>query len=107
MKTKVMVCRVRADAVFVTVPIVQNGDRLLCVFFSGKRGLSLVGVFDTKARDVGPFCIFESYTRRTVPAAAIIDARERALDALAALDTEPQTEREPSLAFALDVATVH
>jgi hypothetical protein len=105
MKNKVMVCRIRTGALFVGVPIVLNGGTLLCVFITRKGELARVGIFDTKPRDVGPLWIFESYTRRTVPAAAIVDARARALDAIAAFDTEPQTELEPSFAFAADVAT--
>ena len=100
---KAMVCRVHAGAILVTVPIVLNGETLLCVFITRKNELARVGIFDAKPRDVGPLWIFESYTRRVVPAEAIRDARERALDALAALDTTPQTDREP-LAFASDVA---
>ncbi len=100
---KVMVSPIGRGAALVSVPILLNGEPLQCVFFSAARGLSLVGIFDAKPRDVGPFWIFEAYTRRTVPASVIRDARERALDALAALDTEPQTEREPPMGFASDV----
>ena len=103
MRSKVMVCRVHAGATLVTVPIVLNGDELHCVFITRKNELARVGIFDGKPREVGPYWIFESYTRRTVPAEAIRDARQRALDALATLDTEPQTEPMPPLAFAADV----
>ena len=103
MKTKVMVCRVHSGETLVTVPIELNGDELQCVFITRKGELASVGIFDAKPRDVGPFWIFESYTRRTVPAAAIVDARERAQAALDEL--EPQTDREP-LAFAVDVASI-
>jgi len=98
-----MVCRVRADAIIVTVPLVLNGERLLCVFFNGKDGLSHVGIFDSNPRETGPFWIFESYSRRIVPVEAIRDARMRAIEALDEL--QPQTEREPSFAFAVEVAT--
>lgn len=103
MKTKVMVCRVHSGETLVTVPIVLNGDELQCVFITRKNELTRVGIFDANPRDVGPFWIFESYTRRTVPAAAIVDARERAQAALDEL--EPQTDREP-FAFVADVASI-
>ena len=101
---KVMVCRVRTDAILVTVPIVLNGDRLLCVFITRKGELARVGIFEGKPREVGPFFFLAYYKRRTVPAEAIRDALARARDALAVLDTEPQTERETSFAFAADIA---
>ncbi len=111
MKKKVMVSHVNRKGVMVgtlvSVPIVMNGELLLCVFFSGERPLASVGVFDAKPRESGPYWIFESYTRRTVPAETLRDAHEQALDALADLDTEPATERMTSFAFASDVATVH
>ena len=103
MKTKVMVCRVHTGAILITVPIELNGDELQCVFITRKNELARVGIFDANPRDVGPLWILESYTRRTVPAAAIVDARERAQAALDEL--EPQTDREP-LAFAVDVASI-
>lgn len=103
MKTKVMVCRVHAGAILITVPIELNGDELQCVFITRKNELARVGIFDAKPRDVGPLWILESYTRRTVPAAAIVDARVRAQMALD--EFEPQTDREP-LAFAADVASI-
>lgn len=85
---------VRDGGALVAVPIVLHKARIRCVFFVDKTSMRLVRIFGDK-RSYG----------RIVPAAAIIDARERALDALA--DREPQTEREPSFAFASDVATVH
>ncbi len=103
MKNKVMVCRVQMGAILVTVPIELNGDDLFCVFITRKNELARVGIFDAKPRDVGPFSILESYTRRIVPAQAIRDARQRAFDALA--DFEPQTERTTSFAFAADIGT--
>ncbi len=113
MKSKVMVSHVNRKGVmvgtFVSVPIVMNGEPLQCIFFSGKRRLALVGVFDAKPRDVGAMWILESYTRRIVSIETIRDARKRANEALDEL--EPATERDPSFAFASDVAsevaTVH
>ena len=103
MKTKVMVCLVPSGETLVTVPIELNGDELQCVFITRKNELASVGIFDAKPRDVGPLWILESYTRRTVPAAAIVDARVRAQTALDEL--EPQTDREP-FAFVADVASI-
>lgn len=103
MKNKVMVCRVRADAILVTVPIVLNGETLLCVFITRKGELARVGIFAGKPRDIGPFFVLEYYKRRTVPAEAIRDARQRAQMALHEFET--QAEHEPSFAFAADVAT--
>ena len=103
MKTKVMVCLVPSGETLVTVPIELNGDELQCVFITRKNELASVGIFDAKPRDVGPLWILESYTRRTVPAAAIVDARVRAQTALD--EFEPQTDREP-FAFAADVASI-
>ena len=104
MKNKVMVCKVLTGAVLVTVPIELNGAELHCVFITRKGELARVGIFDGKPREVGPFWIFETYTRRIVPAAAIRDAHARALEALAVLDTEPQTDRMTSFDCTLDTA---
>jgi hypothetical protein len=76
-----MVCRVHSGETLVTVPIVLNGDELQCVFITRKNELTRVGIFDANPRDVGPFWIFESYTRRTVPAAE----RERLATSIAKL----------------------
>ena len=103
MKNKTMVCRVQTGAILVTVPIELNGEDLQCVFITRKDELARVGIFDAKPRDVGPFWILESYTRRIVPAEAIRDARQRAFDALA--DFEPQTDPMTSFAFVADLAT--
>ena len=100
---KVMVCPVRAGVILVTVPIVLNGDRLQCVFITIKGELARVGIFEGESRDVGPFFILENYIRRIVPAAAIIEARKRAREALD--EFEPQTDREPCFAFVADIAT--
>ena len=107
MRKKVMVCRVHTGAALVTVPIELNGDEVHCVFITRKNELARVGIFEAKPRDVGPYLIFERYSRRDVPAEAIRDARTRALEALAALDTEPKTDRMTSFAFAADIGTVH
>ncbi len=100
---KAMVCRVRTDTILVTVPIVLNGDRLLCVFITRKGELARVGIFAGQSRDVGPFFVLEYYNRRTVPAAAIVEAHKRAREALN--EFESQTEREPCFAFVADIAT--
>lgn len=105
MQNKVMVCRVHAGAVFVAVPVIMNGERLLCVFITRKNELARVGVFPDRPIEVGPYFVWERYTRREIPAAVMQDAHKRALEAVAALDNEPQTERITSFAFAADVAS--
>lgn len=103
MKNKVEVCRVHSSAVLVSVLINLNGHELQCVFITRNGELARVGIFDAKPRDVGPFWIFESYTRRIVPAEAIRDARKQAQ---AALDEfEPQMDRMTSFDFVVDVAS--
>ena len=100
---KVMVCLVHTGAILVTVPIVLNGETLLCVFITRKGELARVGIFAGKPRDVGPFFVLEYYNRREVPAEAIRDAHKRAR---AALDEfEPRTDRDSLLAFAADIAS--
>jgi hypothetical protein len=91
---KVEVWPVRSGAALVAVPMVLRRKWIRCVFFVDKNSMRLVRIFGDK-----------SSQGRNVPAPVLRDARERALDALA--DREPQTEHEPLLAFALDVATVH
>lgn len=105
MRNKVIVCRVHTGATLVTVPIELNGDELHCVFITRKNELARVGIFDAKPRDVGPYLIFERYSRRDVPAEAIRDARQRAQTALD--EQEPQTERITSFDFAVDISTAH
>jgi hypothetical protein len=103
----VMVCRVRDDAVFVSVPIVMNGDRMTCVFFRRKAGLARIGIFLDKSIEVGPFFVLENYKRRLVPASVIVEARERAEAALDELESQSEraSECEMYLAFSADVAS--